>query len=62
MKKLVNAEDYFAVGDEVEAVIIEANKEQWILKLSIRRILEKLNVQSFEQYLEDEEKMKCNHR
>ncbi|TNF09308.1 MAG: 30S ribosomal protein S1 [Bacillota bacterium] len=54
-EKIGKPEDYFAVGDEVEAVIIEANRDTWSMKLSIRRILEQAERASFEQYLADEE-------
>lgn len=54
-EKIGKPEDYFAVGDEVTAVVIEANRDQWSLKLSIRRVLEKAERESFEQYLEDED-------
>ncbi|MFH0766869.1 MAG: S1 RNA-binding domain-containing protein [Bacillota bacterium] len=54
-EKIGKPEDYFAVGDTVNAYVIEANKDQWSLKLSIRRVLEKAERDSFEQYLEDEE-------
>ncbi len=55
-EKIGKPEDYFAKDDEVEALVIEANKETWTMKLSIRRVLEKAERASFEQYLEDEEK------
>ena len=55
-EKIGRPEDYFAKGDEVEAIVTDVNKEQWILKLSIRRVLEKLERASFEKYLEDDEK------
>ncbi len=54
-EKIGKPEDYFAVGDTVNAVVTEANKDQWSLKLSIRRVLEKVERESFEQYLEDED-------
>lgn len=54
-EKIGRPEDYFAVGDEVEAIVTDVNKETWILKLSIRRILEKLERESFEQYLDTDE-------
>lgn len=54
-EKIGRPEEYFAIDDEVDAVIIEANREQWSLKLSIRRVLEKAERASFEQYLEDDE-------
>lgn len=55
-EKIGKPEDLFAKGDEVEALIIEANKDTWSMKLSIRRILEQQERASFEQYLEDDEK------
>jgi small subunit ribosomal protein S1 len=54
-EKIGRPEDYFAVGDEVEAIVLEASKETWAMKLSIRRILEQAERASFEQYLADEE-------
>ncbi len=53
-ERISRIEDYFATGDEVEAVITELYKDQWILKLSIRRLLEEAERASFEQYLEDD--------
>ncbi|TVP85220.1 MAG: 30S ribosomal protein S1 [Acholeplasmataceae bacterium] len=55
IEKIGRPDEYFAIDDEVDAVVIEANREQWSLKLSIRRVLEKVERDSFEQYLEDEE-------
>jgi small subunit ribosomal protein S1 len=55
MEKIGRPEDFFAIGDEIDALVIEANREQWILKLSIRRIQERAERASFEQYLEDDE-------
>lgn len=55
VEKINKPEDYFAVGDQVNAVVIDLNRDTWTLKLSIRRILEKAERESFEQYLEDEE-------
>ena len=54
-EKIGKPEDYFAVGDEVEAIVLEASKDTWSMKLSIRRILEQAERASFEQYLADEE-------
>jgi len=53
-EKIGKPEDYFSTGDVVNAEITELNKDEWKLKLSIRRILEKAERKSFEQYLEDE--------
>lgn len=55
-EKISRPEDYFAVGDEVQAVVTDVNKDQWTLKLSIRRIQERAERESFEQYLEDDDK------
>ncbi len=55
IEKIGRPDEYFAIDDEVDAVVIEANRDQWSLKLSIRRVLEKVERDSFEQYLEDEE-------
>lgn len=55
-ERIGKPEEYFAIGDEVEAIVTDVNKEQWILNLSIRRVLEKAERASFEQYLEADEK------
>ncbi|MDY0295497.1 MAG: S1 RNA-binding domain-containing protein [Acholeplasmataceae bacterium] len=55
VEKINKPEDYFAVGDEVSAVVTDLSKETWTLKLSIRRILEQAEREQFEQYLEDDE-------
>jgi small subunit ribosomal protein S1 len=47
--------DYFAVGDEVEAVVTDVKRNQWMLKLSIKQVLEKQERESYEQYLEDDD-------
>ena len=54
-EKIGRPEDYFAVGDEVTAIVTDVLRDQWVLKLSIRRVLERAERASFEQYLEDEE-------
>ena len=58
VEKIGKPEDYFAKGDEVTAVVLEANRSNWSLKLSIRRVLEKMERDTFEKYLEDEEESK----
>jgi len=55
-EKIGKPEDYFAPGDEVQAIIIEVSKDTWVLKLSIRRVLEKAERASYEQYLENDDK------
>lgn len=47
-------EAYFSVGDEVEALVIEANNRNWNLRLSIKQIQERKDRESFEKYLEDD--------
>lgn len=47
-------ESYFSVGDEVEAMVLEANARNWHLKLSIKEIQVKKERETFEKYLEDE--------
>lgn len=47
-------EDYFAVGDEVEAIVTDARTDLWILKLSIKRVLEIQERASYEKYLESD--------
>ena len=56
VEKINKPEDYFAVGDVVNAVVTEVSKDTWTLKLSIRRILEQAEREQYEQYLEDDEK------
>lgn len=47
-------EAFYAIGDQIEAIVTEANYRTWTLKLSIKQIEERKERQSFEQYLEDE--------
>ncbi len=54
-ERIGKPEDYFAIGDEVTAVITDANRDQWQLKLSIRQVLERQERASYEQYLEDDQ-------
>ncbi|MCF7932413.1 MAG: S1 RNA-binding domain-containing protein [Acholeplasmataceae bacterium] len=56
MEKIGRPEDYFAIDDEIDALILEANRDRWNMKLSIRRIQERDERSSFEQYLEDDDK------
>ena len=55
VEKINKPEDYFSVGDQVNALVIEVSREQWALKLSIRRIQERAERESYEQYLEEDE-------
>ncbi|MDY0277042.1 MAG: S1 RNA-binding domain-containing protein [Acholeplasma sp.] len=52
--KVNQIEAYYSVGDEVEALVIDANTRSWVLKLSIRRITERKERESYEKYLEDD--------
>ncbi len=53
-EKINRPADYFAVGDEVEAIVTDCNKNQWHMTLSIRQVKEKVERASFEEYLDDE--------
>lgn len=53
--KINRPADYFAVGDEVEAIVTDCKKNQWSLELSIRQVKEKAERASFEEYLGDSE-------
>ena len=47
--------DFYAVGDEAKALVIDVNKKEWKLKLSIRKFANKEERAEFEKYLESEE-------
>ncbi|MFA7417150.1 MAG: S1 RNA-binding domain-containing protein [Acholeplasma sp.] len=51
----VNVEDHYQVGDTVKAKVIEFNKQNWILKLSVKRLLNIQERQEFEKYMGDAE-------
>jgi ribosomal protein S1 len=51
----VNIEDHYQVGDSVQARVIEFNKQNWVLKLSVKRILAMNERQEFEKYMVDQE-------
>ncbi len=53
-EKINRPADYFAVGDEVEAVVIDVKKSQWELALSIRQVKEKRERAQFEEYLDND--------
>ncbi|VEU82563.1 S1 RNA-binding domain-containing protein [Acholeplasma hippikon] len=50
----VNIADHYQVGDVVKAIVTEFNRDNWVLKLSVRRLLENLERQEFEKYLGNE--------
>ena len=47
--------DYYAVGDEAKAIVIDVNKKEWKLKLSIKKLANKEARAEFEKYLKTEE-------
>ncbi|WP_025724635.1 S1 RNA-binding domain-containing protein [Acholeplasma granularum] len=51
----VNIEDHYQKGDEVLARVIEVNKANWVLILSVKRLLNAQERQEFEKYLGDSE-------
>lgn len=53
-ERIAKIEDRFAVGDEVEGRVIELNKAEWVLKLSIKRLEAEIERKQFEEYQEDE--------
>lgn len=56
----INPADHFAHGDTVKARVTDFNRNEWILKLSIRRILESQERAEFEKYLKNEESNEDN--
>jgi len=54
-QKLSKIEDFFAVGDIIKAKIVELNKAEWILSLSIKRLQEEEERKNFDNYLEKQE-------
>ena len=47
--------DFYAVGDEAKAIVIDVNKKEWKLKLSIKKLVNKEERAEFEKYLQNEE-------
>ena len=43
-------EDFYAKGDKVKALVVDVNKDKWILKLSIRILKQQEQKQEFEKY------------
>ena len=54
MDKIGKPEEYFVVGDEVEAYVMNADKSTWTMELSIKRVKEKEMRADFEKYMEDD--------
>ena len=47
--------DFYAVGDEADAVVIEINKKEWRLKLSIKKFVDAEERKKLDKYLKNEE-------
>lgn len=50
----VNISDHYQTGDIVKAKVIEFSKDGWVLKLSVRRLLDASERAEFEKYLVEE--------
>lgn len=51
----VNIADHYQTGDMVKAIVTEFNRDGWVLKLSVKRLLNNLERQEFEKYLGNED-------
>lgn len=47
--------DFYAEGDSVKVIVLDVNKHEWKLKLSIKKLADKEEREKFEKYLKDEE-------
>ena len=47
--------DFYAEGDSVKVIVLDVNKNEWKLKLSIKKLQDKEEREKFEKYLKDEE-------
>ena len=54
-EKSSKLEDYYSVGDEVDAVISYIDTRQWKLELSIKRFTSRIEREQFEEYMKKEE-------
>ena len=52
-KKAVS--DFYAVGDEADAIVIEINKKEWRLKLSIKKLVDAEERKKLDKYMKNEE-------
>ena len=51
-----SVEAYFSVGDIIdEALVLDANPKNWTLKLSVKKLQERKDRESFEKYLESDD-------
>lgn len=53
-------DDFYAVGDKVNAVITELKPREWSLRLSIRKVLEREERKQYEKYMNEEESSEGN--
>ncbi len=51
----VNINDHYQIGDVIKAKVIEFSKENWVLKLSVKKILNAEARAEFEKYLGDDQ-------
>ncbi len=56
IEKVAKIEALYSVGDLVDALVVEVNKEEWVLRLSIKKLLEKNQQEEFEKYILNQEK------
>ena len=54
-EKSSKLEDYYSVGDEVDAVITFIDARQWKLELSIKRFASRVEREQFEEYMKQEQ-------
>lgn len=53
-------DDFYAVGDKVDAIIVELKPREWSLRLSITKVLEREERKQFEKYMNQEEEESAN--
>lgn len=51
----ISLDNNFSIGDKVEAIVTKFNQKQWLLELSIRRLLVREERKGFEKFLSDDE-------
>ncbi|MGB1097230.1 MAG: S1 RNA-binding domain-containing protein, partial [Acholeplasmataceae bacterium] len=55
VNRISKIDEAFAVGDEVEAIVLNADHQTWTMELSIRRMKEKELRADFEKFMEQEQ-------
>lgn len=53
-QRINKIEDLYQVGEVINAVVIDLNKENWILKLSVKILREQEEKQDYEKYMEEQ--------